>query len=246
MRKSIDNGLLSTTAQQEIDKKIQNNDRSLSYRRHSDVVESSKRDSSPLAMDSPVVPHSSKQSPLMPTAVPTTVSGGHGHGHGRASSTPPGPVQHTGSGPAWDISSLLSSQTSNTGGTGQDTGLGSLMYSVTTGGLTATDKLHHRHSMTSDSSHTSSTTHMNLSSHTSRTTTTSNTNNNSPIITNPMGVHFTNASSPHNRALPPFKRPSLRRALSLEGMGVYMDRGAPVMCKMPSAGKSFADIAGTG
>ena len=25
---------------------------------------------------------------------------------------------------------------------------------------------------------------------------------------------------------------------------MYSDRGAPVMCKMPSAGKSFADIAG--
>jgi hypothetical protein len=55
-------------------------------------------------------------------------------------------------------------------------------------------------------------------SNTSRTTTTNNmnnnTNNNSPIITAPMGKFF---PSPHNRALPPFKRPSLRRALSLEG-----------------------------
>ena len=150
MRRSIDNGLLPpAVTQQDMDKRVNVIERSLSHRRHSDVVESNKSDASS------VIPTPLKQSSsLLPTG-----------GGGRATSTPlpPGPAPHPG--PAWDISSLLSSQTGNTGGTGQDTGLGSLMYSMTTdGGHTHTaDKQSYRLSMSSDSTRTSSTTHLNLS-----------------------------------------------------------------------------------
>ena len=164
MRRSIDNGLLPAATQQDIDKRLEINDRTLSHRRHSDVVEGSKSNASP------VVPSASKQSSNLPT---TASVGGD-----RALSTPipqhPGPSPHPGF--AWDISSLISSQTGNTGGTGQDTGLGSLMYSMTTSGsnnhslstvplpTSSSDKQSsYHHSMSSDSSRTSSTMQLNLS-----------------------------------------------------------------------------------
>jgi hypothetical protein len=167
MRRSIDNGLLPAAAtQQEIEKRLEINDRSLSHRRHSDVVEGSKSNASP------VVPSASKQSSLLPTTTASVVGGD------RALSTPlplhTGPSPHPGL--AWDISSLISSQTGNTGGTGQDTGLGSLMYSMTTSGSNnhslstvplptslSSDKQSYHHSMSSDSSRNSSTTQLNLS-----------------------------------------------------------------------------------
>ena len=151
MRRSIDNGLLPANTQQDNDKRLEINDRSLGHRRHSDVVDGSKSDLSSM--------------------VPKASAGG-----GRSLSTPPLPPNapsHTGH--AWDISSLISSQTGNTGGTGQDTGLGSLMYSMTTSGTNShsnstvppvsSDKQSSSYhpSQFSDSSRTSSTTQLNLS-----------------------------------------------------------------------------------
>lgn len=156
MRRSIDNGLLPAVTQQDMEKRVEMNNiqRSLSHRRHSDVVEGSKSDTSSVSN-------------------PSNQSATASVGGARALSTPlpPGPSQP--SGLAWDISSLLSNQTGNTGGTGQDTGLGSLVYSVTTSGTPShthssstalpADKGNYHHSSMSSDSRNRSSTQLNLS-----------------------------------------------------------------------------------